>query len=558
MTAFRLLEHFDRVGEAPGAVRRLRRFILDLAVRGKLVEQDPADQDISHLLPPLKNTGHQDGSEPKLQTDKNINSFDIPPSWRWVRLGDFTSIVMGQSPPGNTYNKDRNGLPLINGPVEFTEGPFGRTIVNQYTTAPTSICEEGDFLICVRGSTTGRTNIAGFRACIGRGVAAIRPVFGDQYVRLFIWRMRESIIAMGRGIAFPSVSRQQLESLPVSLPPIAEQMRIVAKVDEMMALCDQLEAAQEERESRRDRVITVSLRLNEPADAPQFREDVQFHLNYLARLTTRIEHVKKLRQTILDFAVRGRLVEQDTSDAGVSALLRRSDVRRQETARDDRRADTERAPLLAAEQRWSTPGPWEWRALADLALFVDYRGQTPTKTNGGVRLLTAKNIKKGAVTLTPEEFVSEEGYERWMTRGFPSVGDVLFTTEAPMGNAAVVRLTERFALAQRVICFRLYGALNPDFLVLQLLAHPFQTILEKTATGLTAKGIKAAKLKRLPIAVPPLAEQERIVARVDELMAVCDRLEAQIAAGATASSQLLEALLHEALVHPHAPHLMKI
>jgi type I restriction enzyme S subunit len=99
-----------------------------------------------------------------------------------------------------------------------------------------------------------------------------------------------------------------------------------------------------------------------------------------------------------------------------------------------------------------------------------------------------------------------------------------------MGNAAVVRLTERFALAQRVICFRLYGSLNPDFLVLQLLARPFQAILDKAATGLTAKGIgiKATKLKRLPIVVPPLAEQQRIVAKVDDLMAVCDKLELQI------------------------------
>jgi len=134
-----------------------------------------------------------------------------------------------------------------------------------------------------------------------------------------------------------------------------------------------------------------------------------------------------------------------------------------------------------------------------------------------------------------------------MTRGFPRSGDVLFTTEAPMGNAAVVRLTERFALAQRVICFRLYGSLNPDFLVLQLLARPFQAILDKAATGLTAKGIKAAKLKRLPIVVPPLAEQQRIVAKVDDLMAVCDKLELQITAGETTSSRLLEALLHDAL-----------
>src|SRR5205085_4287702 len=90
--------------------------------------------------------------------------------------------TLTQSPPGDTYNTTGEGVPLINGPVEFSAGPFGRTVVNQYTIAPTNFCEEGDLLICVRGSTTGRTNVAAFRACIGRGVAAIQPYFNDAFV----------------------------------------------------------------------------------------------------------------------------------------------------------------------------------------------------------------------------------------------------------------------------------------------------------------------------------------------------------------------------------------
>ncbi len=193
------------------------------------------------------------------------------------------------------------------------------------------------------------------------------------------------------------------------------------------------------------------------------------------------------------------------------------------------------------------PTSWTWRALADLVLFIDYRGQTPNKVEQGVRLITAKNVKKGFVNLLPEEFISESHYDTWMTRGFPKVGDVLLTTEAPMGDAAVARLEERFALAQRVIDLRPYGAVDPDFLVLQVLAAPFQYILSKTATGLTAKGIKAAKLKRLPIAVPPLDEQRRIVAKVEELLGLFDRLEAQLTTAQIESSRLLEALLHEVL-----------
>ena len=119
-----------------------------------------------------------------------------------------------------------------------------------------------------------------------------------------------------------------------------------------------------------------------------------------------------------------------------------------------------------------------------------------------------------------------------------------------MGYAAVVRLTEPFALAQRVINFRPFGATTPEFLALQIAAAPFQRILASTATGLTALGIKAAKLKRLPIGVPPLAEQRRIVAKVDELMAVSDELEQSLATEQTERARLLEALLHDALEDP--------
>jgi type I restriction enzyme S subunit len=185
--------------------------------------------------------------------------------------------------------------------------------------------------------------------------------------------------------------------------------------------------------------------------------------------------------------------------------------------------------------------------LADLALFIDYRGKTPAKTSSGIRLITAKNVRQGIINMEPAEFISNATYNAWMTRGLPRDGDVLFTTEAPMGNAAVIRLNENFGLAQRVINFRLYGSLDPDFMALQLLSAPFQSILDKTATGLTAKGIKAAKLKRLPYAIPPLSEQRRIVEKVVELMALCDRLEAQLATARTESSRLLEALLHQTL-----------
>lgn len=335
---------------------------------------------------------------------------------------------------------------------------------------------------------------------------------------------------------------------PFPLPPEAEQYRIVAKVAELMAVCDRLEAAQRERESHRDLLAaSAHHHLNNGGDEETLRSYAQFFIGHLPRLTARPDQIKKLRETILNLAVRGKLVEQRQAEGSSSSLLVDNDGARQVMAKQDRRADAPRQELLAPRLRWTIPSSWQWSALADTVLFIDYRGKTPNKIAGGVRLITAKNVKKGLIDLFPEEFLSESEYRTWMTRGLPQDGDVLFTTEAPMGNAAVVKLKERFALAQRVICFRPYGAVDPDFLTIQILSDPFQTILDDLATGLTAKGIKAAKLKRVPLAVPPVAEQRRIAAKVDELMALCDQLEARLTATQTETGRLLESVLHNAL-----------
>ena len=163
-----LLAHFDRISDAPDAVLRLRQFILELAVRGKLVGRNPKDEPVSDLLKRIETEkerrirgGQLKRQELLPQVRPNEAWFEIPATWCWVRLGTIAQVIMGQSPPGETYNKLGDGMPLINGPVEFSEGPFGRTVVNQYTTAPTNICEEGDLLLCVRGSTTGRTKPQG-------------------------------------------------------------------------------------------------------------------------------------------------------------------------------------------------------------------------------------------------------------------------------------------------------------------------------------------------------------------------------------------------------------
>ncbi|HIF9092063.1 TPA: restriction endonuclease subunit S [Photobacterium damselae] len=174
------------------------------------------------------------------------------------------------------------------------------------------------------------------------------------------------------------------------------------------------------------------------------------------------------------------------------------------------------------------PKGWVESSLIDLAKFIDYRGRTPKKTEMGIPLITAKNIKNGFINREPKEFIAESDYDSWMTRGFPKKGDVLLTTEAPLGNVAQIDIEEKFALAQRAICFQFYEKGIERFLYYYLRSPFFNQELGLNSTGSTVKGIKAATLKKLPVHVAPLNEQKRIVEKLDEVLAQVDTIKARL------------------------------
>ena len=180
--------------------------------------------------------------------------------------------------------------------------------------------------------------------------------------------------------------------------------------------------------------------------------------------------------------------------------------------------------------------------------FIDYRGKTPEKTSEGLRLITAKNVKKGFIQSEPMEFVAPESYDSWMTRGIPKVGDVLFTTEAPLGNVAQLDTEERVVFAQRVIIMQADPqVLDSAFLKYMLLSAPVQARIHEKATGATALGIKASLLKRIEIAFPrDVAEQKLIVKRLDALAEESGRLEGVYARKLAALEELKRSLLSQA------------
>ena len=230
---------------------------------------------------------------------------------------------------------------------------------------------------------------------------------------------------------------------------------------------------------------------------------------------------QQLKNAILQEAIQGRLVPQDPNDEPASVLL---DHIRKEKARlvkegKLKKKDLEEKPISEDEIPFEIPESWEWCRMSTLFNFIDYRGSTPTKLNSGIPLVTAKNVKKGYNDYSIKDYISLEEYESRKSRGISKKGDLLFTTEAPLGNVSIADL-DVFSAGQRLITLQAFGCnlLNNTLMMYFILSDLFQKSLLEKKTGTTVAGIKASKLKDILIPLPPLAEQKRIVAKIEELL----------------------------------------
>jgi type I restriction enzyme S subunit len=187
---------------------------------------------------------------------------------------------------------------------------------------------------------------------------------------------------------------------------------------------------------------------------------------------------------------------------------------------------------------------WVECNLEDNIKLIDYRGRTPVKTESGVRLITAKNVKLGYLQLEPQEFISADSYDSWMSRGIPNFGDVIFTTEAPLANVAQIETTEKLAFAQRIIVMQPNAKiLDGAFLKHMLLSESVRKKILESGTGATVLGIKSSLLRKIRISFPPLPEQQRIVSILDVAFAAIAKAKANAEQNLKNAKELFESYL---------------
>lgn len=362
-----------------------------------------------------------------------------------------------------------------------------------------------------------------------------------------------------------NISLEDVSNFILPLPPLAEQHRIVAKVDELMALCDELEAAHAKRERRRDRLVAATLHgLNNgdensgPGGRPTFEGSARFYFNHLPRLTTRPEHIQQLRQTILNLAVRGKLVPQDPNDEPASQLLKRIQAEKARLKKEGIiKKDRSLEGIQADTTPFELPKNWEWIRLGELTELIT-KGSSPkwqgveyVSKDNGILFVTSENVGSYRLRKLEELKYIEKRFNEFEPRSILRFGDILMNlVGASIGRTAIYDLHDKANVNQAVALVRLVhttNSLSADFL-LHYFNSPCAVQLMLASRVVTAQpNMSLTDVREFPVPIPPFAEQHRIVTKVNELMALCDKLETRITETSSTRRQLLESALVEAL-----------
>ena len=576
MNADLLVKHFDRLCDAPDAVPRLRQFVLELAVRGKLVEQDPKDEPASKLVNWLKHNRIQTESRkrPSLAPAAPQElDFICPQGWEIVRLGNILEVIRGASPRPKgdprffSSKRTRYHWVKISDIRKHGQGKFVHDTDEFLTEAGSlkSVCLPKGTFVVTNSATIGVPAVLEMEnACIHDGFLAFPGIRADyfsiDFLFILIQALKSYAVKKARGMAQLNLNIGLVRSFPLAVPPLNEQHRIVAKVDELMALCDELEAAQTQREEWRDRLNKASLkRLSEPEwsddGASDFKDHASFHLRHLDRLTIRPEHVTELRQSILNLAVRGRLVPQDPSEEPASELLKRISEERLKLIRSGRLKNKagSKIKLDARHVSFDIPASWDWVPFQDVLVFGPQNGISPRKTDqiSAPRAITLTATTKGFFDPSYFKRVSAEvpkGSDYWLRDG-----DLLFqraNTRDYVGMAAIYdRGENEFLYPDLIMKTRVSDSLSLRFVHICAISPTSRSYFSSQATGAQSSmpKINQTHLVSWPLPIPPLNEQKRIVAKVDELMAMCDEIEDRLSESQETSRRLLESVLSEAL-----------
>ena len=557
----KLVQQFELLGTAPGGVVKLRELILTLAVRGKLVQQDPSDEPASDLLKKIQAERERlvvtktiRRAKPMNLVDESEYWFELPRTWVWERLGNLGDWGAGATPSRTNNSYYGGNIPW------FKSGELTADFISdaEETVTDQALREcslrlnaVGDVLIAMYGATIGKTSILSVAATTNQAVCACTPFGGlsNTYLLLLMKALKQYFISIGAGGAQPNISREKVISTVVGLPPLAEQSRIVTRVEELMRLCDALEAKGHLEAAQHVQLVQTLLgALTASATPDELADNWQRVATHFDLLLDRPEAVDALEQTILQLAVRGLLVRQDPNDEPASVLLQRiRNKKERPLAKSNAKQDESFSEIKEAEQPFDLPNGWEWVRMGNL--IEGGSGTTPLRARsdyfaaGTEMWVKTTDLNNGVVT-SCEELITKTAVVENRLKYFPAgtVCVAMYGGAGTIGKSGVLGVAS--TINQSVFALPPAEGIDSDFLHTYVISVRSKWM--SFAAGLRKDpNINGQIIKRMVMPLPPLAEQLRIVARVESLRCLCADLRQRLAARKTTQAHLAEALIDE-------------
>ena len=554
-----LLSNMELLATAPGGVAKLRELILTLAVQGKLVPQDPADEPAGVLLQKIRAEKDRLIAEGKIKRDKPLaeiaeeeKPFELPVGWEWVRFGDVVSISSGVTLGRKTPYAKPVSLPYLrvaNVQRWYLDLASMKEVVVDQVELPRFQLRKGDLLITEGGDwdKVGRTAIwrDEIATCLHQNhvfkARAITPDWNAGWAELFLNSgVARSYFASSakQTTNLASINMTQLKHCAFPLPPLAEQSRIVTRVEALMRLCDALEAKGQLEAAQHAQLVSTLLGTLTASTTP---EELAAHWQRVAQhfdlLLDRPEAIDALEQTLLQLAVRGLLVPQDPTDEPASALLQKIRAEKDRLiATGQIKRDKPLPPITDEEKPFELPVGWEWVRMGALIELVSGQHLGPSEYVDGLTAslpyLTGP-AEFGALSPAPTRSTHER-------RAVAICDDILITVKGSgVGKLNVVKHDE-MAISRQLMAIRPI-LLNPEFLMIFL--QTMSLYFQAKSIGIAIPGIGREDVAHAEFGLPPLPEQSRIVTRITALRRLCGDLRQRLAERQSVQARLAGALV---------------
>lgn len=549
-------------------IKKLRGLILELAVRGKLVPQDPNDEPASELLKriaaekaELVKLGKIKKQKPLPEINEDEKPFELPEGWEWVRVGDIAIFTNGYAFKSSDFRDAGIGVVKI-GDIDSTG--FISTESMSYVdksvveVLPSEFeAEPGCLVIAMSGATTGKLgfNTTNKTFFLNQRVGKISPILLNKYYLHYYLETRiAENLSISLGSAIPNISTVQINNILIPLPPEREQQLIVGKINELKSYCDQLEQQSlTSLEAHSQLVETLLSTLTYSQNAEELAENWARISQHFDTLFTTETSIDALKQTILQLAVMGKLVPQDPTDEPASELLKRIEQEKAQLVKEGKIKKQKPLPPISEDEKpFELPVGWETVYMQDISeLITDGTHQTPKYTENGRPFVSAQCVKPFKFMPENCRFVSEDDYQQYIKNRKPELNDILLSrVGAGIGESAVIDSDLEFAIYVSTGLIKpIKRNINSYYLVLWLNSPIGREFSSKYTygKGVSQGNLNLSLIRSFLVSLPPRLEQERIVSRVNELFSICDILKSRFQSAQQTQLHLADALTDAAI-----------